>query len=152
MTPIARQKYQWLTLGVGLVAALVWTSLGVRAIAMDNDPSIKALFACAALVLAAFTLGSATWILTASRRAKRTGGAAALAEMPAPSAMLGIMVIGAGADPILNPSTSAWSWALMVIAALAGGLNLGVAFMGIVDREATSGAAGQPTAAPQSDG
>ncbi len=152
MTRIARSQHELLTLVVGLVAALVWTSLGVRAIAMDTDPSAKALFACLALVLAAFALGSATWTLTASRRAKRPGWAAASAQMRAPSAMLGIMVIGLGADPILDPSTNAWGWTFMVIAALAGGLNLGVAFMGIVDQAATSDAAHQPTAAPQSDG
>ncbi len=53
--------------GRRIVAALIWTSRGLHAIVMDNGPSIKALFACTALVLAGFALGSATWILTGTK-------------------------------------------------------------------------------------
>lgn len=130
MTRTARQPHEWLTLGVGLVAALIWTSRGLHAIVMDNDLSIKALFACTALVLAGFALGSVTWILAAPRRAKRSAAeSVVLAQMEAPSRLLGIMIIGLGASAILDPSPSAWGWVLMVAASLVGGLNLGVAFM-----------------------
>ncbi len=70
---------------------------------MDSDPPIKALFACPALMLAGFALGSVTWILSAPRRAK------------------------ASAADALDASPNAWDWGLMVVASLAGGLNLGVA-------------------------
>ena len=148
MTRTARQPCKWLTLGVGLVAALIWTSLGLRAIVMDNDPSNKALFACAALVLAGFALGSATWILTAARRAKRPADAVMLAEMKASFAMLGVMLIGLGADPILDPSTSAWGWISLVFASLVGGMNLSIAFLGIADQPAASDAPRQSMGAP----
>ena len=148
MTRTACPPYKWLTLGVGLVAALIWTSLGLRAIVMDNDPSSKALFACTALVLAGFAVGSTTWILTAPRRAKRPADAVMLAEMKASFAMLGIMLIGLGADPILDTSTSAWGWVSMVFASLGGGMNLSIAFMGIADQSATSDAPRQSTGAP----
>ena len=153
MTRTARQPHEWLTLGAGLVAACMWASLGLRAIVMDSDPSVKALFACAALVLVGFALGSVTWIVTAPKRAKRPpADAVVLAEMKAPFAMLGIMLVGAGASPIVDPTTSAWGWALMVAASLVGGLNLGVAFMGIADQAAPSDAPRQSTVAPQSGG
>lgn len=149
MTPTARQPHQWLTLVVGLVAALVWTSRGLQAIVMDNDPSTKALFACTALVLAGFAIGSVTWILTAPRRAKRSAADAGMtAEMKAPSALLGIMVIGLGASTILDPSPNVWGWALMVAASLVGGLNLGLASMWSVDQAASSDAPRQPTGTP----
>ena len=149
MTRTTPQPNQWLTLGIGLVATLIWTSLGLRAIVTDNDPSFKAIFACAALVLAGFALGSAMWILTAARRAKRPADAAMLAEGKTFLAMLGIMAIGLGAPPILDPSTSAWGWTLLVAASLVGGLNLGVSFMGFADQAAVSGAPRQSIGAPQ---
>lgn len=152
MTRIERQPYQWLTLGIGLVATLTWTSLGLRALVTDNDPSSKALFACAALVLAGFALGSVTWILAAPRRAKRPAYAMMLVEMKAPNALLGIMLIGLGADSILDPSPNGWGWTLMVAASLVGGLNLGVVFMGFAHQAAPSAASRQSTGASQSDG
>lgn len=148
MTRIARQPYQWLTLSFGLVAALVWGSLGLRVIGMDSDPSGKALFACTALVLAGFALGSVAWILAAPRRAKRPADAVLLAEMMAPSALMGITLIGLGASPIVDPSTSLWGWVLLVGASLVGGLNLGVSFMGLADQTASSVASRQSVRVP----
>ncbi|MBY9076633.1 hypothetical protein K1X13_17500 [Nocardioides sp. WL0053] len=151
MTRTARQPHEWLTLGAGLVAASMWASLGLRAIVMDSDPSVKALFACAALVLVGFALGSVTWIVIAPKRAKRPpADAVVLAKMKAPFAMLGIMLVGSGASPIVDPTTGAWGWALLVAASLVGGLNLGVAFMGIAEQGAPSDAPRQSTVAPQS--
>jgi hypothetical protein len=150
MTCTARQPYKWLTLVTGLLAALIWASLGLRAVVMENDPSGKALFACAALVLAGFALGSATWILNAPRRAKRPPDPMMLADMKAPSVLLGIMLIGLGAGPMLDPSPGAWEWALMVAASLVGGLNLGVAFMGFADQGAPNDASHQSMGAPPS--
>ena len=152
MKRIDRQPYQWLTLGIGLVAALTWTSLGLRAIVPGNDPSSRALFACAALVLAGFAVGSVTWILAAPRRATRPADAVVLAEMKAPNALIGIMLIGLGADTILDPSPNAWGWTLLVATSLVGGLSLGVVFMAVAQQAAPSAASRQPTGAPQSDG
>ena len=147
MTRTARQPHKRLTLGVGLVAALIWTSLGLRAIVMDNDPSTKALFAFVAMVLAGFAVCSATWILTAARRAARPADAVMLAEMKATFAMLGVMLIGLGADPILDRSTSVWGWISLVFASLGGGMNLSIAFMGIADQPAASDGRRQATGA-----
>jgi hypothetical protein len=120
---------------------------------MDGDPSVKALFACAALVLVGFALGSVTWIVTAPKRAKRPPvDTVVLGERKAPMAMLGIMLIGSGASPIVEPSASAWGWALMIAASLVGGLNLGVAFMGIAAQAVPSVAPRQPTVAPPPGG
>lgn len=150
MTRTKRQPYHWLTLGIGLIAALTWTSLGLRAIVPGNDPSSRALLVCAALVLAGFALGSVAWILAAPRRAKRP--ADVLAEMKAPQALLGIMAIGVGADSILDPSPSAWGWTLLVAASLVGGLNLGGVFMAFAQQAAPATLTRQSTGAPQSDG
>jgi hypothetical protein len=134
MTRLERQPHQRLILLSGLVAALIWTSLGIRAIVTDNDPSSRALFACAALVLAGVALGSVVWILAAPRRAKqRAVDAVMRSESKAPNALLGIMLIGLGADSILDPSPDVWGWTLLVATSLVGGLNLGVAFMGFAD-------------------
>jgi hypothetical protein len=38
----------------------------------------------------------------------------------------------------VDASPNAWDWALMVVASLAGGLNLGIAFMGFSDQAALS--------------
>lgn len=73
-----------------------------------------------------------------------------LAEMRAPIAMLGIMVMGA--SPVMAASPNAWDCALMVVTTLAGGLDLGIAFMGFADQAALSDAPRQPVGAPQSDG
>ena len=149
MTRTARQPHRWLTLGIGGVAALIWTSRALSAIVMDHDPSTKALFACAALVLAGFALGSVTWILAAPRRAKRSAADGGVpVETTAPTALLGVMVIGLGASTILDSSPNVWGWTLLVAASLVGGLNLGVAFMGAVDDVAPSDAPRQRTAAP----
>lgn len=135
------------------MATCIWASLGLRVIVMDSDPSIRALFACAALVLVGFAVGSVTWIVTAPKRAKRPlTDSVVLAEMKAPFAMLGIMLVGSGASPIVDPSTSVWGWALMVAASIVGGLNLGVAFMGIADQAAPSDASRQSSAAPWAGG
>ena len=134
MTRLERQPHQRLTLFTGLVAALVWTSLGLRAIFTDHDPSSRALFACSALVLAGVALGSMFWVLAAPKRAKqRPVDAVMRAESKAPNALLGIMLIGMGADSILDPSPSAWDWTLLAVTSLAGGINLGIAFMGLAD-------------------
>ena len=85
MTRTARQPHEWLTLGAGLVAACMWASLGLRAIVMDSDPSRQALFACAALVLVGFALGSVTDRDCAKRAKRPPAGAVVLAEMKAPS-------------------------------------------------------------------
>lgn len=120
---------------IGLAAAFAWTSLGLRAIVTDSAPSGRALFVCAALVLAGLALGWMVWIITEPKRAKQGAADATVrAESEAPHALLGIMVIGMGADPILNPSPDAWAWALLVIASLAGGMNLAVAFMWFAQR------------------
>jgi hypothetical protein len=135
MTRLERQPHQRLTLVFGLVAAFAWTSLGLRAIVTDNDPSSRALFACAALVLAGVALGSVVWILAAPRRAKqRPVDAVMRAESKAPNALLGIMLIGLGADSILDPSPDVRGWTFLVATSLVGGLNLGVAFMGFADQ------------------
>jgi hypothetical protein len=55
------------------------------------------------------------------------------AETKAPTALLGIMLIGVGADAILDPSPDAWGWTFLVAASLLGGMNLGVAFMGFAE-------------------
>jgi hypothetical protein len=153
MTRLERQPHQRLTLVIGLVAALTWTFLGLRAIVADNDPSSRALLACAALVLAGVALGSVVWILAAPKRAKqRPAHAVILAEMRAPNALLGIMLIGLGADSILDPSPGALGWTFLVAASLVGGLNLGIAFMGFADQASRSAASRQATGAPQSGG
>lgn len=147
----AREPYTWLAVGVGLVAALIWASLGVRAVAIDNDPSMRALVVCATLVVVGFALSPTFWMLTAQIRARRPSSEAAmLAEMKAPIAMLGVMVIGLGASPVLDASPNGWDWALMVVTSLAGGLDLGIAFMGFTDQAAA--APHQSTGAPQSGG
>jgi hypothetical protein len=93
------------------------------------------LFACAALVLAGVALGSVVWILAAPRRAKqRPVDAVMRAESKAPNALLGIMLIGLGADSILDPSPDVRGWTFLVATSLVGGLNLGVAFMGFADQ------------------
>jgi hypothetical protein len=85
-------------------------------------------------VLAGVALGSVVWILAAPKRAKqRPVDAAMRAETKAPNALLGVMAIGVGADSILDPSPDAWSWTLLVVTSLVGGMNLGVAFMGLAD-------------------
>jgi hypothetical protein len=66
--------------------------------------------------------------------------------------MLGIMVIGMGASPIVDASPNAWDWALMVVASLAGGLNLGIAFMGFSDQAALSDSPRLSTGGAQSEG
>lgn len=135
MTRVERQPHQRLTLFTGLVAALIWTSHGLRAIFTDNDPSGRALFACAALVLAGVALGSMVWVLAAPKRAKqRPVDAVMRADSKAPNALLGIMLIGLGADSILDPSPDVWGWTFLIAASLVGGLNLGVAFMGFADK------------------
>jgi hypothetical protein len=102
----------------------------VRAIVMHHDPSLKALPACAALVLAGFALGSVIWVLSSEKRAKRPPGDAVMrAEMRPTFAMLGLMAIGLGANQTMDPSPDVWAWGLIAVASLAGGLNLGVAFM-----------------------
>jgi hypothetical protein len=134
VTLLERQPHQRLILLSGLLAALIWTSQGLRAIFTDNNPSSRALFACAALVLAGVALGSVVWILAAPKRAKqRPIDAVMRAEMKAPTALLGIMLIGVGADAILDPSPDAWGWTFLVVASLVGGMNLGVAFMGFAE-------------------
>lgn len=153
MTRLERQPHHRLILLIGLVAAITWTSLGLRAIVTDNDPSSRALLACAALVLAGVALGSVFWIFAAPKRAKqRPAHAVILAEMRAPNALLGIMLIGLGADSILDPSPSALGWTFLVATSLVGGMNLGVAFMGFADQATPSAAARQSTSAPQSGG
>ena len=135
MTRLERQPHQRLTLVIGLVAAFTWTPLGIRAIVTDNDPSSRALFACAALVLAGVALGSVFWILAAPKRAKqRPVDAVMRAETKAPNALLGIMVIGLGANSgfwILHRTRGAGRY--LVATSLVGGMNLGVAFMGFAD-------------------
>ena len=76
------------------------------------------------------------------------------AEMKVPNVMLGIMVIGVGASPIVDASPNAWDWALMALTSLAGGLNLSVSF-GFLTIDGHGASSGQPnhaTGAPQSDG
>jgi hypothetical protein len=134
MPRLERQPHQRLILLSGIVAALVWTSQGLHAIFTDTNPSGRALFACAALVLAGVALGSVVWVLAAPKRAKqRPADAMMRAETKAPNALLGIMAIGVGADSILDPSPSAWDWTLLAVTSLAGGINLGIAFMGLAD-------------------
>jgi len=139
--------------GVGLVAALIWGSLGLRAVVMNNDPSTRALVLCAALVAVGFALGPAFWMLTAPIRARRPPSEAAMfAEMKVPNAMLGLMVIGVGASPIVDASPNAWDWALMALTSLAGGLNLSVSFLTSDGHATSSGQPNHATGAPQSDG
>jgi hypothetical protein len=147
MPRLERQPHQRLILLNGLLAALVWTSQGLRAIFTDINPSGRALFACAALVLAGVALGSVVWILAAPKRAKqRPVDAVMRAEKIAPNALLGIMAIGVGADSILTSSPDAWGWTLLVVTSLAGGMNLGVAFMGFAEH--ASPRADEPSVAP----
>jgi len=97
---------------------------------MDQEPSTKTLLACTALVLVGFVLGPVTWTLSAPRRAKRSAtDSRLLEEMKATCAMLGIMLIGWGAGALADSSPSAWDLALMAIASLVGGLNLGIGFI-----------------------
>jgi hypothetical protein len=124
MTRLERQPHQRLSLFVGLVAALIWTSLGLRVIVTDNDASSRALFACVALVLVGVALGSMVWILAGPKRTKqRPVDAVMRAETKALNALLGIMLIGLGADSILNPSPDAWGWTLLVATSLVGGIT-----------------------------
>jgi hypothetical protein len=46
---------------------------------------------------------------------------------------VGIMLIGLGANAILDPSPDVWGWTLLVATSLVGGLNLGVTFMAFAD-------------------
>ena len=150
MPPGARGPYAWHAVSVGLVAALIWASLGVRAVVMDNDPSIRGLLVCAVLVVAGFALSPAFWMLTAPIRARRPSSEAAmLAEMKAPIAMLGVMTIGLGASQVRDASPNAWDWALMVVASLAGGLALHIAFMGFDDQTAPGDVPHRSTRASQ---
>lgn len=152
MTRDARGPYGWLAVGIGLVAAVIWASLAVRAVVMNNEPSSRALVVCAALVAVGLALGPAYDRLTAPLRARRPPSEAAmLAKMKVPNAMLGIMVIGMGASHIVDASPNAWDWALMAFTSLAGGISLSVSFL--IDGHAAS--PGQPNhaaGAPQSDG
>lgn len=153
MPRTARRPFEWLAVGIGVVAALTWTSVAVRAVVMDDNPSVKGLVGCAALVLVGVALGPAAWILSAPIRAKRSPAeAAGFAEMRAAFAMLGIMVIGMGVSPIVDPSPSAWDWALMVLGSLTGGLNLSFAFMSVADQRATSGSLHDATGTPRPGG
>lgn len=152
MTRTERNPYQRLTLLNGLVAAFIWTGNGLRAVLSDNEPSGRALFACAAWVLAGFALGSVTWLLAAPRRVKSPAGAVMFAGMRAPNALLGIMLVGLAAGVILDPSPSAWGWASLVAGSLLGGVSLGIAFMAFAQPDAPSVASGQPTGASQPGG
>jgi hypothetical protein len=128
MPRTARTPHESLTLVGAAVAAVSWGSLALRAVVMDEEPSVRALFVCVSLVIVGFVIGVIVWILASPRRAKRPPSEAARhAEMSRPSAMLAIMIIGAGASPIVDASEGAWGWALMVPASLVGGLLLGVA-------------------------
>ena len=146
MAALDRGAYRFLTGFAAVVAAIGWTSLAVRALVMDGEPSIKALFVCLALAFVGFALGSAIWVLTEARRRRRPADEVARAEMPAAQAMLGVMVVALGASPIVDASLGAWDWGLLVVGSLAGGLNLGVAFMGVAD---PAGASDSPAAVPR---
>ena len=146
MTRTARRPHQWVIVATGLVAVLIWSSVAVRALVMDQEPSAKTLLACTALVLVGFVLGPVTWILSSSRREKRPAGESRLLEeMKATYAMLGIMLIGLGAGALADPSPSAWDLALMAITSLVGGLNVGVSFIMIA---APGDASGSSTSSP----
>lgn len=139
MTLASRSPYELLTVFAGSVAGFIWASLGVRALVMDEGPSTRALFACAATVLVGFALGSVMWVLMEPQRRRRPAEAASRAEMRGAHTMLGVMAVGLGASAILEPSPGVWDWGLMVVAALAGGLNLGVSFMAIAAPPSASG-------------
>ena len=152
MTRDARGPYDWLAVGIGLVAAVIWASLAVRAVVMNNEPSTRALVVCAALVAVGLALGPAYDRLNAPLRARRPPSAAMLAKMKVPNAMLGITVIGMGASHIVDASPNAWDWALMAFTSLAGGISLSVSFLTIDGHTASPGQPNHATGAPQTDG
>lgn len=153
VTRDARGPYAWLAVGIGLVAAVIWASLAVRAVVMSNEPSTRALVVCATLVAVGLALGPAYDMLTAPLRARRPPSEAAmLAKMKVPNAMLGIAVIGMGASPIVDASPNAWDWALMALTSLAGGISLSASFLTIDGHAASPGQPNHATWAPQSDG
>ncbi len=134
-----RSPYQVLTLLAGLGVVLAWGSVGVRAMVMDGDVSVRALVVGLATVLVGFATGTAVWLLMASRRMARPTDAAAPSEMAPAHVMLGLMMTGLGASAVLDASPPAWDWGLLVLGSLAGGLNLGVAFMATAAPSPASG-------------
>lgn len=99
--------------GTALLAALVWArmrcarlsrmsqSLGEAA----HEPSIKARFACATLVLVGFAVGVMTGFVASPKRARRPRAEQVLlGEIQVFFVMLAIAFIGLGASPLLDDS------------------------------------------------
>jgi hypothetical protein len=125
-----RQAGPLLTLLAGATLTGTWSLVGLRAMTTEEAISVEGLVASLAFAVAGIGVGVLLASLGAGR-ARRRGR-----PVPAPGSenlgpffvLMGLMNVGWGMEPVLQPTPSAWAW-LALLFSVGGGALIGFALV-----------------------